>query len=330
MNRTFLVALIGFTFLAAIGASPLPADEFSVEKNEKGVTVKLDGQLFTEYLISNGPKPILWPIIGPTGVAMTRAYPMQQIEGEKHDHPHHRSLWLTHGNVNGIDFWAEKPATTPKLKEGQKAPIYGTILHREFRQVAASGNSATIATVNDWLAPDGQKQLEDERVVTFSTAGDSRIIDFDVVLKATAGDVKFGDTKEGSMGIRVPTVMDVTSKQGGQIVNSEGQIDKAAWGQRARWVDYHGPVGGQVIGIAFMNHPTSFRYPTTWHVRDYGLFAANPFGLHDFAPSAGGDGSHTIPSGQSMTLRYRFIFHKGDEKAADIESAFSKYAAEKK
>ena len=316
--------------LVVTGLLDLSAAEFSVKQHEKGVTVAIDGQFFTEYLISNGPKPILWPIIGPTGVPMTRAYPMQEIEGEKHDHPHHRSLFFTHGNVNGIDFWAEKPAVAPKPKEGQKPSVYGSIVHREYLKVAAGGNQATIATVNDWLDPAGKKHIEDQRTVTFSAAGEARIIDFDIVLKATAGDVKFGDTKEGTMGIRVPTVMDVTSKQGGQIVNSEGQMDKDAWGKAARWVDYHGPVGGQMVGIAVLNHPTSFRYPTTWHVRDYGLFAANPFGLHDFQPSAGVDGSHTIPAGQSLSLRYRFIFHKGDEKAAAIEAAFSSYAAEKK
>ena len=248
---------------------------------------------------------------------MTRNYPMKNVEGEKQDHPHHRSLFFTHGEVNGIDFWSE-------VKE------HGFIKHREFVEVSASGNRAVIVTRNDWIDRADKKHVEDLRRLVFSTDGDSRIIDFDITFTASYGPVTFGDTKEGSMGVRVPTVMDVDRKQGGEIVNSEGIKDKDAWAKRAKWVDYHGPVSGQVVGIAMLNHPSSFRYPTWWHVRTYGLFAANPFGLKSFEPDKGVSGAHKLEEGETMSLRYRLIFHKGDEKQADIEGAFQKYAAEKK
>ena len=127
------------------------------------------------------------------------------------------------------------------------------------------------------------------------------------------------------MGIRIPTVMDVDSQKGGQIVNSEGDTDKEAWGKTASWVDYHGMVGGKPVGIAFMNHPSSFRYPTRWHVRNYGLFAANPFGLSDFVGKKDVDGSYTLEKGDSLLLRYRLLFHEGDTKAAKIAQAFEQY-----
>jgi hypothetical protein len=323
MPRLFslrLLALAGCIAASVMSAAVALTAEFSVQQQEDRVIVSIDGQLFTEYLLKNGPKPTLWPIIGPTGVPMTRAYPMKDVPGEKHDHPHHRSLWFTHGKVNGTDFWSE-------LKG------HGSIQHRAFEKVAADGNKATIVTVNDWIDPEGKKQCEDRRTVTFSTAtfstaGDARVIDYDIVVKAVPGRVTFGDTKEGSFGIRVPTVMDVESKQGGRIVNSEGATDKDAWGKPATWVDYHGPVEGETVGIAILNHPSSFRAPTTWHVRTYGLFAANPFGLHDF-DKASADGSYTLEAGQTMSLRYRVIFHRGDEKQAGIQTAYEKYAAEK-
>lgn len=288
--------------------------------NPRGIAVYVDDKLFTEYLIHTGPKPILWPVIGPGGMEMTRQFPMKLVDGEKADHPHQRSLWFTHGNVNGVDFWAEKSS---------RSPDHGSVVHREFKKAEVEGDRVVIATLNDWIGPDGKKHLEDERTLTFRATSDSRSIDFDILLKATEGPVTFGDTKEGSMAIRVPTVMDVDSKQGGRIVTSEGLTDKEAWGKPARWVDYHGPVGGEVVGVAIMNHPSSFRYPTTWHVRTYGLFAANPFGLHDFTASAGVDGAHTIPAGGTMTLRYRFLFHRGDEKQAGVADAFATYAKEK-
>ncbi|HUY34940.1 MAG TPA: PmoA family protein [Pirellulales bacterium] len=308
------LAALSFVHGAVVAAG---AAELEVVKHERGVTVNADGKLFTEYLIAGGPKPILWPIIGPTGVPMSRAFPMRKIEGEKQDHPHQRSFWFTHGNVNGIDFWSENDP-------------HGSIVHREFSEVASHGDTAVISTRNDWLAPDGKKQLEDQRTLTFRDADGRRTIDFDITLLAGDAPVTFGDTKEGTMGIRVPTVMDVDSGQGGRIVNEKGQTDHDAWGKPAAWVDYHGPVGGQVVGVAILNHPSSFRYPTTWHVRTYGLFAANPFGWRDFQGSDQVDGSHTIAKGDSIHLRYRFVFHQGDEKTARIADAFAGYAKEQK
>jgi hypothetical protein len=289
------------------------AAEFTVEKTEEGVTVKVDGQLMTRYLVKSGAKPILWPIIGPTGKEMTRGYPMRAATPEeKADHPHHRSFWFTHGLVNGVDFWSENAN-------------HGNINHREFVKLEA-GKQAVIATRNDWIGPKGDKVCDDLQTYTFGADEQSRWIDVDLVVNASPGDVTFGDTKEGAFGLRVAGTMDVTAKKGGRIVNSEGKTDGDSWGKPAAWVDYQGPVGGETLGIAILNHPSSFRYPTTWHVRTYGLFAANPFGLHDFDPQKGQKGDHTIKAGESMTLRYRVLFHRGDEKQGRVAEVFAQYA----
>jgi hypothetical protein len=107
-------------------------------------------------------------------------------------------------------------------------------------------------------------------------------------------------------------------------------VDGKAWGQPAAWVDYQGPIDGKTVGIAIFNHPSSFRYPTYWHVRGYGLFAANPFGLHDFSGGEKGKGRATISRGASMTLRYRVLFHAGDEREGKVAERFSAYAKESK
>jgi hypothetical protein len=306
-------------FVVVLAATVSRAAEITVERTKQGAAVKIDGQLFAEYVTKSNTKPILWPIIGPTGKRMTREYPMKKVDSErKKDHPHHRSLWFTHGSVNGVDFWDE---ASPKK--------CGTTQHIEFLKTE-SGKPAVIATRNAWLAPGGKKVCEDVRTLRFDTDGDARWIDFDINLKATDGPVTFGDTKEGTFGIRVPESMNVDSRRGGQIVNSENQTDGKAWAKRASWVDYHGPVDGETVGIAILNHPTSFRYPTYWHVRTYGLFAANPFGVHDFVPNAARDaGQFTLPAGQSVTFRYRVLLHRGDEKAGKVAEAFAQYAKEK-
>jgi hypothetical protein len=252
---------------------------------------------------------------------------MEDVASEKHDHPHQRSMWFTHGDVNGIDFWTETISYKPgKFPEGKRL---GSVVHRDFLVVEARDGKAVIRTANDWVDAQGKKQCEDVRTVTCSAEGDMRIVDFDITLKASDGPVTFGDTKEGAFGIRVPTSMDVDSKPGGKIVNSEGLTDKDAWGKPARWVDYHGPVDGEQLGIAVLNHPSSFRYPTPWHVRTYGLFAGNPFGLHEFDSKAE-SGAKTLESGETLSLSYRVILHLGDEKSAGIQGAFDQYARTKR
>lgn len=305
-----LAALIAVA--CSLGSLHVALADVSVEKTPGGVAVKIDGQPFTEYLVQSGSKPILWPIIGPNGKRLTRNWPMDTgVPGETdRDHPHQRSLWFTHGDVNGIDFWSEGK---------------GRIEHREFVKVSG-GPTATIVTKNDWLSPDGSKLVcQDERTLGFGGDGERRWIDFEIVIKATAGPVVFGDTKEGSFGVRTASSMRVDSKKGGQIVNSDGNTNAAAWGKPAAWVDYYGRVDDETLGIAILNHPSSFRFPTYWHVRTYGLFAANPFGLHDFTGGAS-KGEFTLPEGQTLKLRYRVLLHKGDEKVGRVAEAFAEFA----
>jgi len=302
-------------FALLVAAAPAAA-EFEIERTKGGVAVKLGGQLFTEYLTKSGNKPIMWPLIGPGGQELTRAFPMRKGQaGERADHPHHRSFWFTHGDVNGISFWHEGNNT-------------GEIVHKEFVKVEG-GKHAEIVTRNDWIHPNGKKLCEDARRFVFATDGKSRWIDCELTVTASEGPVKFGDTKEGSFGVRVAGTMKVTGKPGGKILNSEGQTDAGAWGKPAKWVAYYGPVGDKTAGIAILNHPTSFRYPTYWHVRTYGLFAANPFGLHDFKRSKKVDGSHELKKGESFTLKYRVLLHEGEAKPADIEKHFAAYAGGK-
>ncbi len=308
-------------FLPIILIGPLltaaSAADFTVEPSPGGAVVKLDGQIVTEYLTKSGHKPILWPLNGPTGKPLTRPWPMQGEPGESKDHVHHRSFWFDHGDVNGIDFWGEDPKKS------------ATIRHREFVELRG-GATGRMVTLNDWIGLDGKKVCEDRRAFTFRSAPDQRIIDFEVVVTASDGPLTFGDTKEGSFGLRMADSIRVDGKHGGRIVDSHGRTDAAAWGRRADWVDYHGPVDGQTVGIAILNHPSSFNYPTRWHVRTYGLFAANPFGRKDFPPDDSGlaDPPMTLAAGHSLTLRYRVILHTGDEKSAHIADAFVAYSKE--
>jgi hypothetical protein len=282
----------------------------SIRERGPNLTVALDQKLLTDYRVDAGNKPFYFPLIGPSGDPTTRAYPMETVPGEDDDHPHQRSCWFTHGSVNGVDFWAEGKNSGTIRETARTVVTQGPVLGR-------------LATTNDWCGPGGSRVCQDQRVTTFYATHDARLIDFEIKVVATDGPVTFGDTKEGMFGLRVASSMDAAKKFGGKITNADGLTNASAWGQASPWVDYVGPVNGKTVGIAILNHPESFRYPTTWHVRPYGLFAANPFGWHDFGQAKKGD--HTVPAGQSITFRYRVILHEGDTGSAALAERFLSY-----
>jgi hypothetical protein len=303
----------------ATGLSGEPAGVRIAEVGGK-LRVEIGGELFAEYHYAGGSRPYLYPILLPGGVAMTRNWPMREAPGEDRDHPHHRSLWWAHGDVNGVDFWSES----------SKA---GKTIQSELVEAKSGPESGIIRTTNKLVGPDGKVIATDERTLRFAARGEHRLLDFTVTVRASEGPVEFGDTKEGTMAIRLAESMrlkpnkDHAGKPTGHIVNSEGVRDGDTWGKRATWVDYHGPVGGETVGVAIFDHPSNPRHPTWWHVRDYGLFAANPFGVHDFEKRPAGTGNLKLAAGESVTFRYRFVFHRGDEQQAGIAHLYAEYAA---
>ncbi len=252
---------------------------------------------------SDGPAPV------------TRNWPMADGPHEAHDHPHHKSLWFTHGDVNGIDFWAD----------GNNK---GKIVHDKFLEISSGPDVGVIKSQNNWVAPDGKMVCTDTRTQRFYNRPDGQIMDWEVTVHASHGKIVFGDTKEGSMATRLTPTMRLKGEVGqGHIVNSEGVRDGQTWGKRAAWCDYYGPVDGNVVGIAIFDHPDNPRHPTWWHVRDYGLFAANPFGVHYFEGKPAGTGDLTVPAGESITFKWRFYFHKGNEVEGKVAEHYREYAS---
>ena len=312
--------ILAFSIVAAILAPALSAAEkVKLTRDGDAVRVDVDGKHFTTYLAKGNHKPILYPVLGPSGVAMTRNYPMKQVDGEAKDHPHHRSIWYTHGEVNGISFW----------HEGKNA---GVTVHEEFVEVS-SGDRGVLTTKNKWVGPDGKTVCTDVRTLTFRTRGDVRMIDYDVTLHASNGKVTLGDTKEGTMGIRTHPNLRLTNSNGvttanGKALNASGDRDKSLWGKRAKWVAYWGKIDGKEVGVAIFDHPTNPRHPTWWHARDYGLVAANAFGVHNFERKPKGTGDFVIEAGKSARFRFRFVFHDGSAESAKVADLFGQYAAD--
>jgi len=332
MNK--LCAFIGVLSLALFAWAPsieqthiaIPGIEnFSAAASaEEGVLLKqlddrveitIDGKPFSAYYTSaDQPKPYLHPLRAADGATLTRGYPMikdDPNEASDRDHPHHRSCWFTHGDVNGVDFWSEGPRS-------------GKIVHRGFDKIESGKDYGRLVARNDWVAPDGKRVLQETREIKFYRLADARMMDWTITLRPVDGPVKFGDTKEGTFGIRLATQL--KGRLTGRIENSRGAVgEKEAWGKPAEWCDYTGLLQGKRYGIAIFDHPSNFRHPTYWHVRDYGLFAANPFGERDFFNDKTRDGSYAIQPGKELTFRYRVYIHQGTAAEAKVAEQYQAY-----
>ena len=317
---------------ALFSPSVFAADGVKITEQPDKLRIEINGELFTEYCFKGAPHVYFYPLLGPGGAPMTRDWPMKDVAGEEKDHPHHRSLWFSHGAVNGVDFWSE----------GAKA---GKIVHDRFLEVKSGADSGVIRSANKWVAPDGSVTMTDERTFrVYARPNNERLFDFEVTLKAANKEIVLGDTKEGSMAVRVNESMRGTlAKEPGEKktkvgkgrialasgVSSSGKGDDNTWGMRAEWCDYSGPVDGKTVGIAMFDHPSNPKHPTWWHVREYGLFAANPFGVHDFEKKEPGAGNVVIAPGKSLTFKYRFYIHEGEETYAKVAERYKDYVAGK-
>jgi hypothetical protein len=311
-----LANIAGFAGCAGSKPSASADDQNSgikITRETNVLRVTINGALFTEYHFKDVPRPYFYPVIGPDDLPMTRNWPMRSPPNEKHDHPHHRSLWFGHGSVNGQDFWGEEKG-------------FGKIVHDGFTEIKYGPQTGVIKSRDQWIAADGTLVCTDDRTFRIYNQPGGRLFDFEITIHASHGNVTFGDSKEGSMAIRLAESMDLGKPFGhGHILNSNGLRDGKTWGKRADWCDYYGPVNGKIVGVAIFDNPKNPRHPTTWHVRDYGLFAANPFGLHEFEKLPVGAGDLTIPAGQSVTFRYRFYMHEGDAEQGRVAEMYQQY-----
>jgi arylsulfatase A-like enzyme len=282
-----------------------------VERREGHLAV-FDGDALVTEVRTDQRVPCLYPLAAPNGAWVTRAFPIEPDgrPGEEHDHPHHLSFWLAHGDVNGHDFWHD-PAT--RIEEA--APV----------EIETAGHVALLRTHNRWVTKDATVLLE-ERDLRFTLEPDRRLIDVDLRLTPAAGPVTFGDTKEGTFALRMQPELRLTGKVAkGSARNSEGVTGKDVWGKRARWVAYSGPVAGQDVVLAMMDHPENLRHPTWWHARDYGLCAANPFGQGAFEGQEGSPGSFRLGEGDTLRLRYRVVLRAGALDVTALEQDWKSF-----
>jgi hypothetical protein len=313
-------------------AAPAPAasganapDHVALLRQADRVRIEIGGRHFSDYLFFSGSKPCLYPILDAEGIGYTRDWPLREDTPEARDHDWHRSVWFGHGLVNGHDLWRVLP-------DGKT----GTIRHDGLVETR-DGSTGLLRVRHRWQSGADWTLCTDETTIRIRRVAEGTLLDHEIVIHASHGPLVLGDTEEGALAVRVNEALRVShgkkkdARPGtGRILNANGDRNAAAWGKRAPWCDYSGPLpDGRVIGVAIFDHPQNPSHPTWWHVRDYGLFAANPFGRHDFEklkdqPDAG---NVKVPAGGQLVLRHRIFFHRGDEKTARVADHYRAYAA---
>ena len=330
---------------AAVAVPPGAANGVDVKVNEaaKRVDVTIDGKPFTSYIWpSTLKKPVLYPLRSAKGTLVTRGFPLDPRKGERVDHPHHVGLWLNHGDVNGLDFWNNSDAI-----KAADAPKMGTIYHRKIVDAKSGATQGELTVETAWMTPDNKQLIKETTRFIFRGGADSRTIDRITTLTALDQKVVFKDNKEAFFGMRVArgleqpadkpevftdasgkaTAVPVLDNTGvtGKYTSSEGKQGDDVWGTRGKWNMLGGTVDGEQVTLAILDNPSNPGYPTHWHARGYGLFAANPLGNEVFKEKPF---NLTLEPGKSVTFKYRVLILGGPSTPDRIEREYKAFAQE--
>jgi len=315
---------------------------------EQKVDVMVDGKLFTSFLYTDKlnvlKKPVLYPLISANNITVTRGYPINPRPKERTDHPHHIGAWLNYGDVNGLDFWNNSDAIP-----AERASEMGTIRLRKITKIESGSGQGKLDVTCDWINSEGKSILEEKTEFVFIAGAGKRIVDRITTLTALKEPVLFKDNKEGMIGIRMARQLELPSDKPitlsdahgnktdvpvidnagvtGNYLSSEGVEGLDVWGKRAKWVSLYGVVENKEVSVVIMDNPANVGYPTYWHARGYGLFAANPLGQNVF--SNGKEKlNFALNPGESVTFRYRILLLDGRGHKQQLEAEYNTFIEE--
>lgn len=347
---TILLVLISFL-------SGFSAVKF-VEKKDR-IDALIDGKYITSYLFGgfrynkiegntgvggfdNGfvAKPVLYPVKTPSGITITRGYPLENIQGESRDHPGHVGILFAYGRVNK-DVNRNSDATNEEFWDNSSDKRQ--IKHVKILEAKNGKNEGTLKTLNHWIGGKGKILLEEERKMSFKPIKQGYSIDFNVTLTSKDSIVVFQDNKCGLLQIRVADWMRETVESDWmktRVPNSTGTAtywssdneknEQNIYGRRADWVVLEGNKDGRKAGVGIFDHPESYNHPTYWMVRSYGLFAANPLGQGDYEESRKAKDPKwlnlTLHSGEKVNFRFRMIIYDGEKTDQEIGKLYKEYA----
>src|ERR1700722_283330 len=347
----FVSTAAGLALVASAFAAPPKGVQVASDSANRRVDITIDGQPFTSYIWPTTlKKPVLYPIVDSDGVTLTRGWPLEPRPGERTDHPHHDGLWFNYSNVNGFDFWNNSEAIP-----AARAAKMGTIVFDRIVSTKSGASRGELVTNSNWIDGQNHSILSQTSTYVFAHSGTMRTIDLVVTLKAL-DHVVFSDDKDGLLGLRVARWLESPEEKGGTFTDANGNATtvaasanlpdvappnrrylsragvrgEAAWSTRGRWCSLTGhDNAGHAVTVAIFDHPGNVGYPTYWHARGYGLFAANPLGRHMFdatQPLL----DYTLEKGQTTTFRYRLAFYTHATTVDELNREADSFEAEKR
>jgi hypothetical protein len=291
--------------------------EVALRTGERSVDVLASGEPFATVRFGDEEGPCVFPLFARGGLAVTRGFPLAPGPDDAQDHPHHRSFWFAHGDVDGVDFWHDG----------------GHIETLGFEVALRTGGNAMVELSLLWRANDGREILRERRTLTFHAEEGLRWVDARHELLPAGDGVVFGDTKEGTFALRIaPTLRVEGPVAAGTLRDADGRSGKDVWGKRSTWIAATGPVRDAAgterqLSVVLLDHPQNLRYPTWWHARTYGLLAANPFGQGTFeGKHLDNDGALPLSRGEKLVLRYRVLLGDGPLPPERIEAEAQRFS----
>ncbi len=344
---TSAALLVGLASFSTAAAQKPEAVRVVLNAKARKVDVFVGQQLFTTFLYPDSlEKPVLYPLRAASGTVVTRGFPLNPRPGDPTDHPHHIGLWFNYENVNGLDFWNNSYAI-PK----EKKKDYGWI--RTDRILSTSSGPIGLLVYHaNWTNQQNQVLLEETTRFEFSGTARSRTIDRVTTLKAVQP-VTFTDAKDGLLGLRLAHELQIPNDQdqkftdskgivtvvkggtdhvpNGTYLTSAGKRGNDAWSTRGVWCKAYGKMGADSVSVAIIDHPQNPNYPTFWHARGYGLFAANPLGEKVFTNGKSAKNLQLKP-GEAVTFRYRILLDEGAStlSAKQLNAAAADFAKKQK
>lgn len=327
---------MGVLMVILVSMQPGVSQVIEFVRHDDQIDVMHVGRLLTSYRFGRYlSKPILYPLMSPSGEMVTRSYPFEVIEAESHDHPHHTGVSFTYGSngeVNGTSFWANAH-DRPPLTRDEKLP---QIRQVQILEMQGGDHKGVLHTVNHWVDKQGKPVLSEDRTMEFLLDEDQLTIDFTIYLAAIDTNVTFLDTKEGMFAIRVADWLAEDAngtlfKSRGEYLNAEGERkEQNIWAKRSAWVRLEGEKDGKPIGVVIFHHPGSVNFPAYWHARGYGCFAANPIGQYDYQKGRGLDHPEhrtlTIKPGEKVPFKFRMVVYEGARTRKELDQEFTSFS----
>ena len=349
MRSMAVLVLVATTMPLAsstFAATPTSGVQVVADEAHRRVDITIDGQPFTSYIWPVSlKKPVLYPLVSDDGITVTRGFPLDPQPGERVDHPHHAGLWFNYGNANGFDFWNNSDAIKPESRAKM-----GTVVFKKILSIKSGTDTGELVVESTWITGENQPILDQTTRYIFLRRTHARAIDQVVTLKALDR-VVFNDDKEGLLGMRVAHWLESPDEKGGTFMDangrpttveaaattdatgvyltSEGVKGEAAWATRGRWCSLTGHTGNHTVTIAIFDSPNNPGYPTYWHARGYGLFAANPLGRSIFDPKQPAL-NFTIEKNQTAVFQYRVVLYSRNTSADELNREADTFATEYK